>query len=116
MRCSRSCADAERRAARRAREVGAKITKGRRWRVYERDAWTCQICGDPVNRDAVAPALDAPVIDHRVPLAAGGAHEEANWQTAHFYCNSVKRDQVGFEFAEPAGGRDGRTRIRTEAA
>jgi 5-methylcytosine-specific restriction endonuclease McrA len=62
----------------------------------------CQICGDPVNRDAAVPELDAPVVDHRVPLAQGGEHGPANWQTAHFYCNSVKRDQVGFDFAEVA--------------
>jgi 5-methylcytosine-specific restriction endonuclease McrA len=38
----------------------------------------------------VTPAPDAPVIDHLVPLAAGGAHHEGNWQTAHFYCNTAK--------------------------
>lgn len=69
-----------------------KITPGRRHAVFERDDWVCQICGDRVNRQAVVPELDAPVIDHRVPLAAGGEHGQANWQTAHFYCNSVKRD------------------------
>jgi 5-methylcytosine-specific restriction endonuclease McrA len=97
--CSGRCSRADIRAQRRAQEAGVKITKGRRWAVHERDGWICRICGDPVNRDAAVPALDAPVIDHRIPLAAGGEHSEANWQTAHYYCNSVKRDQVGFDFA-----------------
>lgn len=65
--------------------------------IHEDDDWTCRICGDPVNREATVPDLDAPVIDHIVPLAAGGAHAPENWQTAHFYCNSVKRDLVDFD-------------------
>src|SRR5690606_22604658 len=80
--CSRRCYQADKRALRRARERGAKITPGQRWRVFERDDWTCRICGDPVNREAKVPALDAPVLDHRIPLAAGGEHAPENWQTA----------------------------------
>lgn len=79
---------------------GCTITPGRRHAVYERDGWMCRICGDPVNRAAEVPALDAPVIDHRVPLAQGGVHGPENWQTAHFYCNSVKQDQLDFDFAQ----------------
>lgn len=90
--CSTACSNRDRKERRRAREAGAKITPGRRYRVFERDNWICQICGDPVNRDSKVPALDAPVIDHKIPLAQGGEHCEDNWQTAHFYCNSVKRD------------------------
>jgi hypothetical protein len=29
-----------------------------------------------------------------VPVARGGPHTEGNLKTAHFYCNSVKRDLV----------------------
>lgn len=78
------------------------MTPGRRYAVYERDGWVCQICGDAVRREAAVPDLDAPVIDHRIPLAAGGEHGPDNWQTAHFYCNSVKRDQLDFDFATEA--------------
>lgn len=70
--------------------------------MYERDGWVCQICGDGVDREAVGTcAPGAPTIDHRIPLAADGAHDESNWQTAHRYCNVVKQDQVGFEFWIP---------------
>ena len=30
--------------------------------------------------------------DHILPLAAGGVHENANVQLAHFICNSRKRE------------------------
>lgn len=100
--CSKTCARREAKAIRRALQKVAHVTKGQRWRTFERDNWTCRICGDAVNRDAVVPALDAPVLDHRIPLAQGGDHAPENWQTAHFYCNSVKRDQVDFDFAEEA--------------
>lgn len=96
--CSRSC------RGKSARGRGARrrqISKLARTRVHDRCNWLCQICGDPVNRDAAIGEPDYPVIDHRLPLAAGGADDESNWQTAHWYCNSVKRDQVGFEFWTP---------------
>lgn len=88
--CSKVCQRSDLRDRRRARQAGVKLTPGRRHAVFERDDWTCQICGDPVNRDAQVPDLDAPTVDHTIPLVAGGEHGPDNWQTAHFYCNSVK--------------------------
>jgi hypothetical protein len=67
--CSRQCLSAESRARRRARQASAAIGKRRRYVVYERDEWVCRICGDPVNREAKVPALDAPTIDHTIPLS-----------------------------------------------
>jgi 5-methylcytosine-specific restriction endonuclease McrA len=69
-----------------------KVTRVRRQRIYERDNWTCYLCGYPVDRTATVPTLDAPVLDHVIALARGGEHAEHNLKTAHFYCNSVKRD------------------------
>jgi len=60
--------------------------------IYERDDWTCHICGDQVDRNAQVPDLAAPVLDHVIPIVRGGPHTEDNLKTAHFYCNSVKRD------------------------
>lgn len=91
--CSPSCRRAHKRYERNARAGnGRAFTRTERLAVYERDGWTCHICGDEVNRGAVVPTLDAPVIDHVIPLAKGGAHDQSNWRTAHFYCNSYKRD------------------------
>ncbi|MGW3491753.1 HNH endonuclease [Streptomyces sp. NPDC001054] len=95
--CSRRCQAKDKADRRRAREAGARVTAASRYRIHERDHWTCHICGDPVDRHAVVPDLAAPVLDHVMPLARGGAHEEGNLATAHFYCNSVKRDlEVGW--------------------
>lgn len=87
--CSRACYGASMDAGVGSRK---KVSKRLRASIYERDAWVCHICGDPVNRQAVVPELDAPTLDHVVALAVGGAHHEDNLRTAHFYCNSVKRE------------------------
>lgn len=90
--CSQRCKKATKASWRRALQRGAEGQFVSRWRIHERDGWTCHICGDPVDRDAVVPDLAAPVLDHVLPLARGGSHSEDNLKTAHFYCNSVKRD------------------------
>lgn len=90
--CSRRCrqrTDASRRRALKAGSDGSMVS---RWKIFERDCWTCHICGDPVDRGAAVPDLAAPVLDHVIPIARGGPHTEDNLKTAHFYCNSVKRD------------------------
>jgi len=92
--CSRRCQEGDRRDRRRAREHGVDLTPGRRYEVFERDGWMCQICGAPIDPDAKAPDSLAAVIDHRIPLAKGGTHGPENWQAAHSYCNSVKRDLI----------------------
>lgn len=90
--CSSRCRLRDQKARRRALEAGVKITPGRRYAVHERDGWICQLCDFAVDREAKVPAFEAPVIDHIIPLAAGGEHGPDNWQTAHFWCNSYKRD------------------------
>jgi 5-methylcytosine-specific restriction endonuclease McrA len=81
---------ADERRQRRARKK--KAFRGRVYtkQVYERDNWRCQLCGKKVRRSVVVPHPLAPVLDHIVPLAVGGAHEMANVQCAHFLCNSRK--------------------------
>ncbi|MEO6627619.1 MAG: HNH endonuclease signature motif containing protein [Aquihabitans sp.] len=64
-----------------------------RYKIYERDGWKCKICRKAVKRDAVVPHPMAPTIDHILPLAAGGTHEPANVQCAHFLCNAQKGDR-----------------------
>lgn len=95
---SRTCGP---RCSKRLKQRRAQARKRSRYRllrtaVFDRDGWLCGICGDAVNRDAVVPELDAGVLDHIHPRAHGGSDELANLQCAHFYCNSVKQDQVGF--------------------
>lgn len=58
--------------------------------VFERDGWTCQLCGELCDRDAQVPDRRAPTVDHVIPLARGGLHSYANVQTAHLSCNASK--------------------------
>lgn len=92
--CSQSCRRREKATFRRALQHDLNAGRVSRVAIHQRDDWTCHICGDPVDRDAVVPDLAAPVLDHVTPLARGGSHHEDNLRTAHFYCNSVKRDLV----------------------
>lgn len=99
--CSPECQDAKRRhdrrrsrLDRRARQKAAFVASVYPKRIYKRDDWTCQLCGKPIDREAVAPAPLAPTIDHVIPLNRGGTHEPGNVQAAHFICNSRKGDRL----------------------
>lgn len=82
-------------ARRRARKANAKVVESFNLaEVFERDGWRCGICGEPTNPEAKVPALDAPTLDHIVPLAMGGDHSLANAQCAHFSCNASKGARV----------------------
>jgi len=69
---------------------GAFIERVVRATVYARDGYTCQLCREPVMMATRVPHPWAPTLDHIIPLSAGGTHEYANVQLAHFMCNSVK--------------------------
>ena len=97
--CSVGCADARAKSLkrdakhrRRVLERGAFVESVSRRYIHERDRWTCHLCGEPVDREAVVPAALAPTLDHVIPLAAGGTHERANVRTAHYRCNAIKGD------------------------
>lgn len=90
--CSDGCKARESVARRRAREAGAVVKPGRRVRIYEQDDWTCQLCDLPVTLSVDPYHPLRPCLDHIEALAGGGDHAPDNWQTAHRYCNSYKRD------------------------
>jgi 5-methylcytosine-specific restriction endonuclease McrA len=91
--CSPRCGRRAAKDKRRALERNAFVAPVNRAEVYERDQWTCQLCGEAVLRDKVVPHPQAPTLDHVVPLARGGTHEPANVQLAHYLCNSIKTDR-----------------------
>lgn len=68
--------------------VGYEIFKDSE--IFERDGWICQLCGDPIERDAKAPQDLSVSLDHIVSLSNGGAHSPENSQCAHYLCNSRK--------------------------
>lgn len=92
--CSARCAKRLQRDRRRALERDAFVVDISPRGIFERDRWTCQLCGTRVAWSKQVPHPRAPVIDHIVPLAAGpesgGVHAPWNVQTAHFLCNSIK--------------------------
>jgi predicted nucleic acid-binding Zn ribbon protein len=81
------------------RPSNLRIRGGVRLEVFERDSWICQLCGDPVDREASYPDPESPVVDHWIPIALGGDHDPANFVTAHRLCNDMKKakhpDELG---------------------
>lgn len=107
--CTPECFDALKRmraagvrSRRRARLRGATTEMFSRVDVFERDGYLCHICDRPTRRGEVVPHHFAPTIDHVIPLARGGHHSLANCKTAHFICNSMKGDRVGYVHAADA--------------
>lgn len=96
--CTRGCKGSDRNDRRRAGAKGIKVTPGRRHVVFTRDRWVCHICHRKVRRTACVPHPFAPTIDHVIPLAelarTGSPDGPWNWRTAHFRCNSTKREGV----------------------
>lgn len=97
--CSAACGTSDARDRKRARKRAAFVAPVYRHRIYERDKWTCHICGKKVHKSRKVPHPMAPTIDHLIPLAdpVGGTHEPANVATAHFICNARKGDRGGGE-------------------
>jgi 5-methylcytosine-specific restriction endonuclease McrA len=75
---------------RRARLMGAFVEDVDHQVVFERDNWTCRLCGKLCDNTVKFPHVDAPTLDHIVPLANGGEHSYANAQTLCMSCNCAK--------------------------
>ncbi|MCC2547705.1 HNH endonuclease [Hymenobacter sp. BT175] len=101
--CSEACRDEMARQAkrgkenhrRRARHFGVFYTPINVLTVFDRDKWTCQLCGIKTpksKRGTMEP--NAPELDHILPLSKGGTHEYHNVQCACRQCNSIKGDKA----------------------
>lgn len=58
--------------------------------VFERDGWTCQLCGAPIDRELPFTDQMSGQIDHIVAVTNGGSDDLANLQAAHRLCNARK--------------------------
>ena len=58
--------------------------------IYERDNWTCHLCGLPVNPNADVQDGDYPTLDHLVPWSTQLVPDNSpsNLKCAHRSCNS----------------------------
>ena len=99
--CSRDCLKKTCKRRRRAMVKGVGYKTLRYSVIAERDKWTCQLCGEPIDRTAKVPHPLSPTLDHIIPLSVGGEHCEENSQMAHFICNSRKGDGTSV----PIGGQ-----------
>lgn len=62
--------------------------------IYERDVWSCSICGEAVDSSLAYPHPRSASLDHIVPIARGGGHTRANVALAHLRCNIRKKDRI----------------------
>jgi 5-methylcytosine-specific restriction endonuclease McrA len=74
----------------RARKKTATVEAVSRQRVLLRDGFVCQLCDESIDPMIKHPDPMSATIDHREPLANGGAHSMANCQAAHLVCNLRK--------------------------
>ncbi len=75
----------------RAKKAGVAYEPINVVKVFERDGWRCQICGEATpKRLRGKNKLRSPELDHRVPFALGGAHVYENVQCACHGCNARK--------------------------
>lgn len=78
---------------RRAKKTGAYYERFDIEEIFNRDKWTCQLCGGEVDRFEPYPGKKSASLDHVIPLSKGGTHTPANVQLAHLICNLKKSDK-----------------------
>lgn len=87
------------RLRRRARLRGVETETIKPLVVFERDGWTCQLCGQPAPRRLLRTSSPhKPTVDHITPIAKGGTHTYANVQCACSRCNSRKAAKLLGQF------------------
>ena len=81
-------------AKRRAKERCIRADKIDPFDIFERDKWTCKICGCKTpKRQRGTYNSNAPELDHILPLSKGGEHKISNVQCACRKCNQIKGDK-----------------------
>ena len=82
----------------------------RRMKIFARDGWTCQYCGESVTTESAT-------LDHVIPQSRDGTHSKSNLRTACLLCNSIKSGK-SLEEAAPLlmqATQARRTRTRAQA-
>ena len=68
--------------------------RDRHRRIIARGKPPCHICGEPIDYDADWLDPRSFVVDHKIPLAAGGTDTLANKAAAHRACNRSKGARI----------------------
>ena|SRR5690606_12620928 len=85
---------------RRATEKGARTESFSDTTIFERDAYTCYLCGRQTKRDLPVGTPLRTVLEHRTPLSRGGSHSLDNCATACWECNARKGAKTEEEYKE----------------
>lgn len=81
--------------ARRAKVLGATVGEPFSAReVFDRDEWTCRLCGEGIDKWRRFPDPWSASVDHIVPVSRGGAHSLDNVQASHLSCNARKCNRL----------------------
>ena len=93
--CSLRCGRKAGKARREQQHGRFAISPAERLAIYERDAWTCQLCHEPVDpslhwSDSMAASLDHIECQSWSLIPD---HSPSNLRTAHRLCNSIRGDE-----------------------
>lgn len=77
-----------------------KMPSNRRFRILRRDNFRCRLCGRSADDGAELH------IDHKMPLAKGGANGDENLWTLCGDCNVGKSDDIVDEILEDAANAE----------
>ena len=94
--CTDRCRLAARTARRNALRGVFDVSPIIRATIYERDGWTCQLCGDPVDPELDPNDRMGATLDHIEPQswALIPDHTDSNLRLAHRACNSRRGDAL----------------------
>lgn len=79
---------------RRARMRNVEVRPYSESDVFERDGWTCRLCGERIDSSLRFPDPMSKSIDHITPISLGGADTFGNVQATHLSCNCRKHNRV----------------------
>lgn len=100
--CSERCGQTFRRRKKRDHCARRKLAQGRfavahsiRMSIYERDGWTCQICGGRTSTTYRHDDPWSPTLDHIIPQSTQALpdHSPGNLRLVHALCNSLRGDR-----------------------